>query len=117
MITEGGGRRRCADGQRGQQLPLTGQRAPQPQENHAWLVWDFSPERGRQAVLFGRLLAARQAERLGPAHGWLTTGRMESRKAIFAHPLEKVKRAVSAGGECGNVYFLHPRDCPQRRLK
>ena len=28
--------------------------------------------------------------------------------AINAHPPEKVKRAVSAGGECGNVYFLHP---------
>jgi hypothetical protein len=27
--------------------------------------------------------------------------------AINAHPPEKVKRAVSAGGECGNVYFLH----------
>jgi hypothetical protein len=37
--------------------------------------------------------------------------------AINAHPLEKVKRAVSAGGECGNVYFLHPRTCLQRRLK
>jgi hypothetical protein len=38
-------------------------------------------------------------------------------QAIFAHPLEKVKRAVSAVGECGNVYFLHPRTCLQRRLK
>src|SRR5690242_7299351 len=37
--------------------------------------------------------------------------------AINAHPLEKVKRAVSAGGECGNVYFLHPCACPQRRLR
>jgi hypothetical protein len=38
-------------------------------------------------------------------------------KAINAHPPEKVKRAVSAGGECGNVYFLHPCACPQRRLR
>jgi hypothetical protein len=37
--------------------------------------------------------------------------------AINAHPLEKVKRAVSAVGECGNIYFLHPRTCLQRRLK
>jgi hypothetical protein len=37
--------------------------------------------------------------------------------AINAHPLEKVKRAVSAGGECGNVYFLHHCACLQRRLK
>src|SRR5690242_19662814 len=37
--------------------------------------------------------------------------------AINAHPLEKVKRAVSEGGECGNVYFLHPCACPQRRLR
>src|SRR4051794_11915585 len=36
---------------------------------------------------------------------------------INAHPLEKVKRAVSAGGECGNVYFLHHCACLQRRLK
>ena len=38
---------------------------------------------------------------------------LEYKRAINAHPLEKVKRAVSAGGECGNVYFLHPRSCLQ----
>ena len=51
---------------------------------------------------------------------WMISRRkmlLEYKRAINAHPLEKVKRAVSAGGECGNVYFLHHCACLQRRLK
>lgn len=71
------------------------------------------PRSARSSLTSWKLSAKR---RYIQAARWMISRRkmlLEYKRAINAHPLEKVKRAVSAGGECGNVYFLHPRSCLQ----
>jgi hypothetical protein len=115
-------------------VSLSAHRILRPCQHDAWdaladiEVFIFATEAELKAMDVERVGVHRRGRRSDPELRrrvlgliWmLTFGGMQwsiASLAINAQPLEKVKRAASAVGECGNGYFLHPRACLQRRLK